>query len=122
MCNADSKIICDYWDTVSSITVCDTGIQALNNKILNHWCSGDGATAGAGAGAPPWSEFKSPNFLMSSFAIISLALSVGWYSSQKTYLLLSLHRLDAGTHVRAGLIFQKEQHGAFEFWNPTKQK
>ncbi|KAK7271793.1 hypothetical protein RJT34_27986 [Clitoria ternatea] len=43
----------------------------------------------------PLDQHSSPNFLMSSFAISSLALSVGWYSSQKTYLLLSLHKLDA---------------------------
>lgn len=96
-------------------------IQALGNKTLNHWSSGDGATAGAGEGTLPWLVFESPNFLMSSFAISSLALSVGWYSSQKTYLLLSLHRLDAGTHVRAGRIFQKEQQGESAFWNPAKQ-
>jgi len=56
---------------------------------------------------------------MSSLAISSLALSEGWYSSQKTYLLLSLHSFDAGIHVRAGRIFPKEQQGESEFWNPT---
>lgn len=51
----------------------------------------------------------------------SLALSEGWYSSQNTYLLLSEHSVDAGTHVSAGLILPKEQQGESEFWNPTKQ-
>jgi len=51
----------------------------------------------------------------------SLALSEGWYSSQNTYLLLSEHNVDAGTHVSAGLILPKEQQGESEFWKPTKQ-
>lgn len=57
---------------------------------------------------------------MSSVAISWLALSDGWYSSQNTYLLLSLHSTDAGTHVRAGLILPNEQHGESELLNPTK--
>ncbi|KAL5856174.1 hypothetical protein ACOSQ4_005976 [Xanthoceras sorbifolium] len=61
------------------------------------------------------------NFLMSSFAINSLALSDGWYSSQNTYLLLSLHNVDAGKHVRAGRILPNEQHGESEFLNPTNK-
>lgn len=90
---------------------------------------GDGSTAGAGVGsgsgwgagdgAPVWLTFKNPNFLMSSWAINSLALSEGWYSSQNTYLLLSLHNTDAGTHVKAGRILPNEQHGESELLNPT---
>lgn len=76
--------------------------------------------AGAEEGALPWSTRVNPNFLMSSLAIIWLALSDGWYSSQNTYLLLSLHSTDAGTQVRAGRIFPNEQHGESELLNPTK--
>lgn len=56
---------------------------------------------------------------MSSLAINSLALSEGWYSSQNTYLLLSLHNVDAGIHVKAGLILPNEQHGESELLKPA---
>ncbi|CAN6585155.1 unnamed protein product [Malus baccata var. baccata] len=69
--------------------------------------SGDGAMAGK------------PNFFMSSVAISSFALSDGWYSSQNTYLLLSLHSTDAGTHVKAGRILPNEQHGESALLNPA---
>lgn len=55
---------------------------------------------------------------MSSLATNSFAASDGWYSSQNTYLLLSLHNIDAGIHVSAGLIRPNEQHGESEFSNP----
>ena len=74
--------------------------------------------AGAGEGAFVLLSLKNPSFLMSSFAINSFALSDGWYSSQNTYLLLSLHSVDAGMHVRAGRIFPNEQHGESELLNP----
>lgn len=79
---------------------------------------GEGATAGAGEGPFVSLRRKNPNFLMSSFAINSFALSDGWYSSQNKCLLLSLHNVDAGTHVRAGRILPNEQHGESEFMNP----
>lgn len=93
--------------------------------------SGDGAIAGDGAvtgdGAEAGGAFvaltrPNPNFLISSFAINSLALSDGWYSSQNTYLLLSSHSVDAGRHVRAGRICPKEQHGESALSNPTNMK
>lgn len=79
----------------------------------------DGASAGAGDG-PLFSLTRlNPSFLMISSAMSSLALSDGWYSSQNRYLLLSLHNVDAGTQVRAGLIRPNEQHGESELSNPT---
>jgi len=81
--------------------------------------------AGAMAGAwdlgssPSWLAFEKPNFLRNSLAISSLALSVGWNSSQKIYLVLSWHNIDAGVHVKAGLICPKEQQGESEFVKPT---
>lgn len=77
--------------------------------------SEDGPKAGAGDGA----SGRNPNFLISSLAINSLALSDGWYSSQNTYLLLSLHSDDTGKHVRDGLILPKVQHGESELLNPA---
>ncbi|KAK4766658.1 hypothetical protein SAY87_008300 [Trapa incisa] len=41
----------------------------------------------------------------------SLTSSTGWYSSQKTYLLRYLERVDAGIHVRVALVLLNEQHG-----------
>lgn len=76
------------------------------------------ADSGAGAGACELTS-KNPNFLISSLAMSSLALSDGWYSSQKTYLLLSSHNVDVGKHVRAGRIFPNEQHGESELLNPA---
>lgn len=75
----------------------------------------------AGGGEEPsvLLTLKNPNLLMSSVAIISLAVSEGWYSSQNTYLLRSLHNDDAGMHVRAGRIFPNEQHGESAFVNPA---
>lgn len=86
--------------------------------------SGDGAMAdcGAGTGALELPPPRNPNFLISSLAISWLALSDGWYSSQNTYLLLSLHNVDAGKHVRAGRILPNEQHGESALSNPTKGK
>lgn len=60
--------------------------------------------AGEGAAEVPSSARMKSNLLMSILATSSLALSVGWYSSQNTYLLLSLHNVDAGIHVSAGRI------------------
>lgn len=77
-----------------------------------------GAMAGALEGASLPFTRENPNFLISSLAIIWLAESVGWYSSQNTYLLLSEHNVDAGIHVRAGLILPKEQQGESELLNP----
>ena len=77
--------------------------------------------ADSGAGAFALTP-RNPNFLTSSLAMSSLALSDGWYSSQKTYLLLSSHNVDAGKHVRAGRIFPNEQHGESELLNPAKFK
>lgn len=74
---------------------------------------------GAGEGPFVSSTREKPNFLMSSRAISSFALSDGWYSSQNTYLLLSLHNTDAGIHVRAGRILPKEQHGVSALLKPT---
>jgi hypothetical protein len=87
--------------------------------------TGDGAVTGDGAeggGAFVPSTRVNPNFLISSFAINSFALSDGWYSSQNTYLLLSSHSVDAGRHVRAGRICPKEQHGESALSNPTNMK
>ncbi|KAM1682031.1 hypothetical protein ACFX1T_039099 [Malus domestica] len=52
---------------------------------------------------------EKPKFLMSSLAMSSFALSDGWYSSQNTYLLLSLHNTGAGKHVKAGQILPNEE-------------
>ena len=83
--------------------------------------SEDGPKAGAGEGSfGSLLSCTNPSFLVISFAIISLAASDGWYSSQNTYLLLSLHNVDAGTHVRAGRILPNEQHGDSEFENPKQ--
>lgn len=89
------------------------------NLVLYHESSGDGATSGDGDGPPVSSTRLNPNFLMSSFAISWFALSEGWYSSQNTYLLLSLHSVDAGMQVRAGRILPNEQQGESAFLNPT---
>lgn len=88
--------------------------QQRDNKLT-------GYPSGAGAEEGPFVSFtrKNPNFLISSFAINAFALSDGWYSSQNTYTLLSLHNVDAGTHVRAGRILPNEQHGESEFLNPA---
>lgn len=77
------------------------------------------AGAGEGPFVPLLATVVHPRFLIISLAINSLALSDGWYSSQNTYLLLSVHKLDAGTHVRAGLILPNEQHGESELLNPA---
>lgn len=61
-----------------------------------------------------------PSFLIIAFAITWLAASVGWYSSQNTYLLRSLHRLDAGVHVSDGRILPNLQHGESALLNPVK--
>ncbi|KAH0455597.1 hypothetical protein IEQ34_015629 [Dendrobium chrysotoxum] len=45
--------------------------------------------------------------------------TAGWYSSQNTYLLLSLHNDDNGVHVSVGLILATLQHGSFEFEKPA---
>lgn len=92
-----------------------TVICSFTSKIGYPSVSEDGPKAGAGDGA---STRRNPNFLMSSLAISSLALSDGWYSSQNTYLLLSLHSDDAGKHVRAGRILPNEQHGESALLNP----
>lgn len=77
-----------------------------------------GSAVGAGDGASVSLACTNPNFLMSTLAIIWLALSDGWYSSQNTYLLLSLHNVDAGIHVRAGRMLPNEQQGESELLNP----
>lgn len=82
----------------------------------------DGASAGAGDGLLFSSTRVNPSFLIISSAISSFALSDGWYSSQNRYLLLSLHNVDAGTQVRAGLILPNEQHGESELSNPAITK
>lgn len=63
---------------------------------------------------------KNPSFLMISLATNSLAESDGWYSSQNTYLLRSLHKDDAGMHVRAGRIRPNEQHGESALLKPAE--
>lgn len=60
-----------------------------------------------------------PSLVTISLAIRSLAASVGWYSSQNTYLLLSSHRVDNGVQVSVGRIRPTEQHGASELLKPA---
>lgn len=92
----------------------------MPKKIYCPSSSDEGPKAGVGGEAiSVWLGFKNPSFLISSLAINWLALSEGWYSSQNTYLLLSLHNIDAGLHVNAGLIFPNEQHGESELLKPA---
>ncbi|KAB2633532.1 cyclic dof factor 2-like [Pyrus ussuriensis x Pyrus communis] len=81
--------------------------------------SGDEAMAGAGKGPFVSSMREKPNFLMISLAISSFALNDGWYSSQNTYLLLSLHSTGAGKHVKAGRILPNDELCESALLNPA---